>query len=70
GRRPARRRVARTAAAPATDNKAAVFVLSSGDQADKPGFNLDDLAPAVVPPRARPRRRAAGRPAGAPEGEN
>lgn len=70
GRRPARRRVARTASAPATDSKGAVFVLSSGDQADKPGFNLDDLAPAVVPPRARPRRRSAGRPAGAPEGEN
>ncbi|GAB2446157.1 translation initiation factor IF-2 N-terminal domain-containing protein [Nocardia tengchongensis] len=70
GRRPARRRVARTAAAPASDSQGAVFVLSSGEQADKPGFNLDDLAPAVVPPRARPRRRAAGRPAGAPEGEN
>ncbi|MVU76183.1 Rne/Rng family ribonuclease [Nocardia sp. ET3-3] len=70
GRRPARRRVARTASAPAADSAGAVFVLSSSDQTDKPGFNLDDLAPAVVPPRARPRRRAAGRPAGAPEGEN
>nr|WP_103557266.1 translation initiation factor IF-2 N-terminal domain-containing protein [Nocardia seriolae] len=70
GRRPTRRRVARTASAPAADSKGAVFVLSSTDQADKPGFNLDDLAPAVVPPRARPRRRAAGRAAGAPEGEN
>ncbi|WP_196223014.1 hypothetical protein, partial [Nocardia seriolae] len=65
-----RRRVARTASAPAADSKGAVFVLSSTDQADKPGFNLEDLAPAVVPPRARPRRRAAGRAAGAPEGEN
>ncbi|MTJ70859.1 translation initiation factor IF-2 N-terminal domain-containing protein [Nocardia seriolae] len=70
GRRPTRRRVARTASAPAADSKGAVFVLSSTDQADKPGFNLEDLAPAVVPPRARPRRRAAGRAAGAPEGEN
>ncbi|MGV9662523.1 translation initiation factor IF-2 N-terminal domain-containing protein [Nocardia niigatensis] len=70
GRRPARRRVARTASAPAADSRGAVFVLSSADQSDKPGFNLDDLAPAAVPPRARPRRRAAGRPAGAPEGEN
>ncbi|MEC3915384.1 translation initiation factor IF-2 N-terminal domain-containing protein [Nocardia sp. CDC160] len=70
GRRPARRRVARTASAPAADSAGAVFVLSSSDQTEKPGFNLDDLAPAVVPPRARPRRRAAGRPAGAPEGEN
>ncbi|MTE13254.1 Rne/Rng family ribonuclease [Nocardia sp. CT2-14] len=70
GRRPSRRRVARTASAPAADSKGAVFVLSGTDQSDKPGFNLDDLAPAVVPPRARPRRRAAGRPAGAPEGEN
>ncbi|MFC3436875.1 translation initiation factor IF-2 N-terminal domain-containing protein [Nocardia seriolae] len=70
GRRHTRRRVARTASAPAADSKGAVFVLSSTDQADKPGFNLEDLAPAVVPPRARPRRRAAGRAAGAPEGEN
>ncbi|MET8424594.1 translation initiation factor IF-2 N-terminal domain-containing protein [Nocardia sp. NPDC004860] len=70
GRRPTRRRVARTASAPAADSQGAVFVLSSADQSDKPGFNLDDLAPAAVPPRARPRRRAAGRPAGAPEGEN
>ncbi|MTL15861.1 Rne/Rng family ribonuclease, partial [Nocardia seriolae] len=54
GRRPTRRRVARTASAPAADSKGAVFVLSSTDQADKPGFNLEDLAPAVVPPRARP----------------
>ncbi|MFE3190476.1 translation initiation factor IF-2 N-terminal domain-containing protein [Nocardia sp. NPDC059240] len=69
-RRPARRRVARTVSAPAADSAPAVFVLSSADQSDKPGFNLDELAPAVVPPRARPRRRAAGRPAGAPEGEN
>ncbi|MFE3057236.1 translation initiation factor IF-2 N-terminal domain-containing protein [Nocardia sp. NPDC059239] len=70
GRRPTRRRVARTASAPAADSQGAVFVLSSADQSDKPGFNLDDLAPAAVPPRSRPRRRAAGRPAGAPEGEN
>ncbi|MEC3957225.1 translation initiation factor IF-2 N-terminal domain-containing protein [Nocardia sp. CDC153] len=69
-RRPARRRVARTVSAPAADSAGAVFVLSSSEQTEKPGFNLEDLAPAVVPPRARPRRRAAGRPAGAPEGEN
>ncbi|WP_040806189.1 translation initiation factor IF-2 N-terminal domain-containing protein [Nocardia concava] len=70
GRRPARRRVARTVTAPAADSSSAVFVLSSSDQAQKPAFNLDELAPAAVPPRSRPRRRAAGRPAGAPEGEN
>ncbi|WP_425464667.1 translation initiation factor IF-2 N-terminal domain-containing protein [Nocardia yunnanensis] len=69
-RRPARRRVARTVSAPAADSSSAVFVLSSTEQSDKPGFDLDELTPAVVPPRARPRRRAAGRPAGAPEGEN
>ncbi|MFI1913593.1 translation initiation factor IF-2 N-terminal domain-containing protein [Nocardia sp. NPDC020380] len=69
-RRPGRRRVARTAAAPASDSKGAVFVLSSSDQPQTPALNLEDLAPAEVPPRSRPRRRAAGRPAGAPEGGN
>lgn len=69
-RRPGRRRVARTAAAPASDSKGAVFVLSSSEQAQAPALNLEDLAPAEVPPRSRPRRRAAGRPAGAPEGGN
>ncbi|MFI6867504.1 translation initiation factor IF-2 N-terminal domain-containing protein [Nocardia sp. NPDC050406] len=67
GRR--RRRVARTAAAPATDSKGAVFVLSSADQPSAPALSLEDAAPVEVPVR-RPRRRAAGRPAGAPEGGN
>lgn len=66
GRR--RRRVARTAAAPAADSKGAVFVLSSADQASTP-VALDDI-PAVEVPVRRPRRRTAGRPAGAPEGGN
>ncbi|WUD63220.1 translation initiation factor IF-2 N-terminal domain-containing protein [Nocardia sp. NBC_00511] len=69
GRRPARRRVARTASAPAADSAGAVFVLSSSDQPKAPVLDLEDLAPAVVPPRARPRRRAAGRAAGAPEAD-
>ncbi|NNH74292.1 Rne/Rng family ribonuclease [Nocardia uniformis] len=68
GRR--RRRVARTAAAPAADSKGAVFVLSSTDQAPPAALTIEDAAPVDVPPRARPRRRAAGRPAGAPEGGN
>nr|WP_306361588.1 translation initiation factor IF-2 N-terminal domain-containing protein [Nocardia sp. CC227C] len=67
GRR--RRRVARTAAAPATDSQSAVFVLSSSDQPKTPALSLDDMTP-PPPPRARTRRRAAGRPAGAPEGES
>ncbi|WP_408639319.1 translation initiation factor IF-2 N-terminal domain-containing protein [Nocardia yamanashiensis] len=70
GRTRSRRRVARTAAAPAADSKGAVFVLSSTDQPQTPALNLEDLAPVAVPPRARPRRRAAGRPAGAPEDAN
>nr|WP_307817806.1 translation initiation factor IF-2 N-terminal domain-containing protein [Nocardia acididurans] len=65
-----RRRVARTAAAPTTESKGAVFVLSSADQPQTPAFSLEDIAPAEVAPRARPRRRTAGRPAGAPEGGN
>ncbi|SUA78242.1 Ribonuclease G [Nocardia otitidiscaviarum] len=67
GRR--RRRVARTAAAPAADSRGAVFVLSSADQPQTPALSLEDTA-SPPPPRARTRRRAAGRPAGAPEGGN
>nr|WP_067829300.1 translation initiation factor IF-2 N-terminal domain-containing protein [Nocardia inohanensis] len=70
GRGRSRRRVARTAAAPTSESKGAVFVLSSTDQPQTPALNLEDLAPVAVPPRARPRRRAAGRPAGAPEDAN
>ncbi|MCM6777624.1 translation initiation factor IF-2 N-terminal domain-containing protein [Nocardia sp. CDC159] len=66
GRR-GRRRVARTTAAPSTDSKGAVFVLSSADQEQGPSFTLDDIAPTEVAPRSRPRRRAAGRAAGAPQ---
>ncbi|MBF6486470.1 translation initiation factor IF-2 N-terminal domain-containing protein [Nocardia otitidiscaviarum] len=66
GRR--RRRVARTAAAPAADSQGAVFVLSSTDQPKGAALSFEDMAP-PPPPRARTRRRAAGRPAGAPEAD-
>ncbi|MGF6886116.1 ribonuclease E [Nocardia sp. GAS34] len=62
-----RRRVARTVAAPSTDNTAAVFVLNSSDQSQAPEVSLTDFEPPVVVPRSRPRRRGAGRAAGAPE---
>ncbi|MFI5782020.1 translation initiation factor IF-2 N-terminal domain-containing protein [Nocardia sp. NPDC051570] len=67
GARRGRRRVARTTAAPSTDSKGAVFVLSSTDQEQGPSFSVADVAPPEVAPRSRPRRRAAGRAAGAPE---
>ena len=70
GARRGRRRVARTTAAPAADNQGAVFVLTDSDADNAPKFNLDELAPAEVTPRARVRRRAAGRSAGAPETSN
>ncbi|RDI63833.1 translation initiation factor IF-2 N-terminal domain-containing protein [Nocardia pseudobrasiliensis] len=67
GVRRGRRRVARTTAAPNTDSKGAVFVLSSADRDETPSFSVADAAPAEVTPRSRPRRRSAGRAAGAPE---
>ncbi|QOW36892.1 translation initiation factor IF-2 N-terminal domain-containing protein [Nocardia seriolae] len=57
--RPTRRRVARTASAPAADSKGAVFVLSSTDQADKPGFQ--PRRPGRRPWSRRGPARAAGR---------
>ncbi|QIS24105.1 Rne/Rng family ribonuclease [Nocardia terpenica] len=62
-----RRRVARTAAAPAADSKGAVFVLSSSDRDQTPAVDFTADAAPVVVPRTRQRRRAAGRAAGAPE---
>ncbi|MFF0453117.1 translation initiation factor IF-2 N-terminal domain-containing protein [Nocardia africana] len=70
GVRRGRRRVARTASAPSTDSRGAVFVLTDADQDTAPKFSLDELAPAEVTPRQRTRRRAAGRAAGAPESPN
>ncbi|MCP2278571.1 translation initiation factor IF-2 N-terminal domain-containing protein [Nocardia amikacinitolerans] len=61
-----RRRVARSAAAPAADSAGAVFVLSSGDQDTAPAVDYSEPAPVELPQRARPRRRAVGRPAGPP----
>ncbi|MGK8525321.1 translation initiation factor IF-2 N-terminal domain-containing protein [Nocardia asteroides] len=67
--RPARRRrVARSAAAPASDSSGAVFVLPTGEQAPSVDYSQPD--PAELPQRSRPRRRAVGRPAGAPDGSN
>ncbi|WP_416367438.1 translation initiation factor IF-2 N-terminal domain-containing protein [Nocardia terpenica] len=62
-----RRRVARTAAAPAADSKGAVFVLSSSDRDRTPAVDFTADAAPVAVPRTRQRRRAAGRAAGAPE---
>ncbi|WP_194819061.1 translation initiation factor IF-2 N-terminal domain-containing protein [Nocardia sp. XZ_19_385] len=65
--RPARRRrVARSAAAPAADSAGAVFVLSS---AEEPAAPVVDFAAEPVPEellQRKPRRRAVGRPAGPP----
>ncbi|MFC9895171.1 translation initiation factor IF-2 N-terminal domain-containing protein [Nocardia sp. NPDC127579] len=61
-----RRRVARSAAAPAADSSSAVFVLSS---ADEPAAPVADFAADPVPAellQRKPRRRAVGRPAGPP----
>ncbi len=61
-----RRRVARSAAAPAADSGGAVFVLPTADQASAgPVVDYTADAPVVVPTR-KPRRRAVGRPAGPP----
>ncbi|MGK8489503.1 translation initiation factor IF-2 N-terminal domain-containing protein [Nocardia asiatica] len=65
--RPARRRrVARSAAAPAADSSGAVFVLPTGEQAPTPAVDYSQPEPVELPQRSRPRRRAVGRPAGAP----
>lgn len=69
--RPARRRrVARSAAAPAADSSGAVFVLPTGEQTPAPAVDYSQPAPAELPQRNRPRRRAVGRPAGAPDASN
>ncbi|MFI6368246.1 translation initiation factor IF-2 N-terminal domain-containing protein [Nocardia sp. NPDC050630] len=61
-----RRRVARSAAAPAADSTGAVFVLPTADQgAAEPVVDYTADVPVVVPTR-KPRRRAVGRPAGPP----
>ncbi|MFE9323885.1 translation initiation factor IF-2 N-terminal domain-containing protein [Nocardia sp. NPDC052278] len=61
-----RRRVARSAAAPAADSAGAVFVLPTADQgAAGPVVDYTADVPVVVPTR-KPRRRAVGRPAGPP----
>ncbi|MGK8553031.1 translation initiation factor IF-2 N-terminal domain-containing protein [Nocardia gipuzkoensis] len=67
GRPARRRRVARSAAAPAADSSGAVFVLPTGDQAPTPTVDYSQPEPVELPQRSRPRRRAVGRPAGAPE---
>ncbi|MFI9505038.1 translation initiation factor IF-2 N-terminal domain-containing protein [Nocardia sp. NPDC052566] len=65
--RPARRRrVARSASAPAADSSGAVFVLAA-DQPPAAPIDYSAPEPADIPQR-KPRRRAVGRPAGAPEG--
>ncbi|WP_431962701.1 translation initiation factor IF-2 N-terminal domain-containing protein [Nocardia sp. bgisy134] len=64
---PRRRRVARSAAAPAADSAGAVFVLSSADQGGAPAVDYSQQPePVELPQRGRPRRRAVGRPAGPP----
>ncbi|MFX0573606.1 translation initiation factor IF-2 N-terminal domain-containing protein [Nocardia nepalensis] len=61
-----RRRVARSAAAPAADSAGAVFVLPTADQASAtPVVDYTADVPVVVPTR-KPRRRAVARPAGPP----
>ncbi|NEW35423.1 Rne/Rng family ribonuclease [Nocardia cyriacigeorgica] len=68
--RPARRRrVARSAAAPAADSTGAVFVLSSSEEPAAPVVDYTAPVPVQVPER-RPRRRSAGRPAGPPPAES
>ncbi|WP_405180112.1 translation initiation factor IF-2 N-terminal domain-containing protein [Nocardia sp. NBC_01377] len=64
--RPARRRrVARSAAAPAADSSGAVFVVSGNDQPAAPVVDFAEEVPEEVVAR-KPRRRAVGRPAGPP----
>ncbi|WP_040865497.1 translation initiation factor IF-2 N-terminal domain-containing protein [Nocardia exalbida] len=67
GRPPRRRRVARSAAAPAADSSGAVFVLPTAEQAPAPAIDYAQPEPVELPQRGRPRRRAVGRPAGAPD---
>jgi ribonuclease E len=67
GRPSRRRRVARSAAAPAADSSGAVFVLPTGEQAPAPAIDYSQPEPVELPQRGRPRRRAVGRPAGAPD---
>ncbi|MGQ4596518.1 translation initiation factor IF-2 N-terminal domain-containing protein [Nocardia sp. R6R-6] len=67
GRQTRRRRVARSAAAPAADSSGAVFVLPTGDQVPAPVIDYAEPVPVELPQRNRPRRRAVGRPAGAPD---
>ncbi|MFE9580310.1 translation initiation factor IF-2 N-terminal domain-containing protein [Nocardia sp. NPDC006044] len=64
-----RRRVARSAAAPAADSSGAVFVLPTPEQAPAPAVDFTAEIPAEVPQR-KPRRRAVGRPAGPPPAES
>ncbi|MFI6172598.1 translation initiation factor IF-2 N-terminal domain-containing protein [Nocardia sp. NPDC051052] len=63
-----RRRVARSAAAPAADSSGAVFVLPTAEQAPAPAVDFTADVPIEVPVR-KPRRRAVGRPAGPPPAE-
>lgn len=63
-----RRRVARSAAAPAADSSGAVFVLPTPEQAPAPAVDFTAEIPVEVPQR-KPRRRAVGRPAGPPPAE-
>ncbi|NEW45085.1 Rne/Rng family ribonuclease [Nocardia cyriacigeorgica] len=60
-----RRRVARSAAAPAADSTGAVFVMSSSDEPAAPVADFAEPLPVQAPAR-RPRRRSSGRPAGPP----
>ncbi|WP_280236560.1 translation initiation factor IF-2 N-terminal domain-containing protein [Nocardia cyriacigeorgica] len=60
-----RRRVARSAAAPAADSTGAVFVLSSSEEPAAPVADYAEPVPVQAPVR-RPRRRSSGRPAGPP----
>ncbi|MEV6557770.1 translation initiation factor IF-2 N-terminal domain-containing protein [Nocardia sp. NPDC051756] len=64
-----RRRVARSAAAPAADSSGAVFVLPTPEQAPAPAVDFTAEIPVEVPQR-KPRRRAVGRPAGPPPAES
>ncbi|MFE7798869.1 translation initiation factor IF-2 N-terminal domain-containing protein [Nocardia sp. NPDC057440] len=63
-----RRRVARSAAAPAADSSGAVFVLAADQPPAAPVVDFVAEAPVAVPVR-KTRRRAAGRPAGPPVDE-
>ncbi|MET7767317.1 translation initiation factor IF-2 N-terminal domain-containing protein [Nocardia sp. NPDC005366] len=60
-----RRRVARSAAAPAADSSGAVFVVSGSEQPAAPVIDFAETVPEELVAR-KPRRRAVGRPAGPP----